>query len=71
MRPLREAVPALPGFQFGDIAEDNLSRSLDEVQLTLDEQGVGRSLQKAQWKEVHSPLQLILQPACWNQAVVR
>ncbi len=25
------------GFQFGDIAEENLSRSLDEVQLTLDE----------------------------------
>jgi uncharacterized protein YfaS (alpha-2-macroglobulin family) len=39
LRPLREAVAALPGFQFGDIAEENLSRSLDEVQLTLDEQG--------------------------------
>ncbi|MCP5699834.1 hypothetical protein NL355_29615, partial [Klebsiella pneumoniae] len=39
LRPLRDAVPALPGFQFGDIAEENLSRSLDEVQTTLDDQG--------------------------------
>ena len=61
LRPLRDAVPALPGFQFGDIAEENLSRSLDEVQLTLDEQGRGQVTTESQWKEVHSPLQLILQ----------
>ena len=61
LRPLREAVAALPGFQFGDIAEENLSRSLDEVQLTLDEQGHGQVTIESQWKEVHSPLQLILQ----------
>ncbi len=39
---LREAVSALPGFQFGDIAEENLSRTLDEVQLTLDEKGAAK-----------------------------
>ncbi|MCJ8062950.1 hypothetical protein MU458_16325, partial [Staphylococcus aureus] len=39
LRPLRDAVAALPGFQFGNIAEENLSRSLDEVQLTLDKGG--------------------------------
>ncbi len=61
LRPLRDAVPALPGFQFGDIAEENLSRSLDEVQLTLDEQGRGQVTTESQWKEAHSPLQLILQ----------
>lgn len=61
LRPLREAVAALPGFQFGDIAEENLSRSLDEVQLTLDEQGRGQVSTESQWKEAHSPLQLILQ----------
>ncbi|MEK5744977.1 hypothetical protein VXE41_19130, partial [Acinetobacter variabilis] len=33
LRPLREAVSALPGFEFGDIAAENLSRTLDEVQL--------------------------------------
>jgi uncharacterized protein YfaS (alpha-2-macroglobulin family) len=42
LRPLREAVKALPGFQFGDIAEENLTRSLDEVHLTLDEKGHGQ-----------------------------
>ena len=39
LRPLREAVSALPGFEFGDIAAENLSRTLDEVQLTLDDKG--------------------------------
>ncbi|ANG93740.1 alpha-2-macroglobulin family protein [Enterobacteriaceae bacterium 155047] len=61
LRPLREAVTALPGFQFGDIAEENLSRSLDEVQLALDKQGRGQVTAESQWKETHSPLQVILQ----------
>ncbi|HDR2754529.1 TPA: alpha-2-macroglobulin family protein [Enterobacter asburiae] len=61
LRPLREAVSALPGFQFGDIAEENLTRSLDEVQLTLNEQGRGEVSAESQWKEAHSPLQVILQ----------
>lgn len=61
LRPLREAVSALPGFQFGDIAEENLSRSLDEVQLTLDAQGRGQIASESQWQGVHSPVQLILQ----------
>lgn len=61
LRPLREAVAALPGFQFGDIAEENLSRSLDEVQLTLNEQGRGQVSSDSQWKETHSPLQVVLQ----------
>ncbi|TCC14252.1 alpha-2-macroglobulin family protein [Kosakonia quasisacchari] len=61
LRPLREAVPALPGFQFGDIAEENLSRSLDEVHLTLDKQGQGEITTPSQWQDAHSPLQVILQ----------
>ncbi|MFE4111975.1 alpha-2-macroglobulin [Kosakonia sp. YIM B13611] len=61
LRPLREAVPALPGFQFGDIAEENLSRSLDEVHLTLDKQGQGEITTPSQWQDSHSPLQVILQ----------
>ena len=61
LRPQREAVPALPGFQFGNIAEENLSRSLDEVQLTLDENGRGEVVTNSQWQEAHSPLQVILQ----------
>ncbi|WP_260863677.1 alpha-2-macroglobulin family protein [Citrobacter sp. Marseille-Q6884] len=61
LRPQREAVAALPGFQFGNIAEENLSRSLDEVQLTLDENGRGEVTANSQWQEAHSPLQVILQ----------
>ncbi|WP_437887471.1 alpha-2-macroglobulin family protein [Phytobacter sp. V91] len=61
LRPLREAVKALPGFQFGDIAEENQSRSLDEVQIKLDEKGYGQVSTTSQWKELHSPLQVILQ----------
>ena len=61
LRPLRDAVAALPGFQFGDIAEQNLSRSLDEASLTLDEKGRGQVTTSSQWQEAHSPLQVILQ----------
>lgn len=61
LRPLRDAVAALPGFQFGDIAEQNLSRSLDEASLTLDEKGRGEVTTSSQWQETHSPLQVILQ----------
>ncbi|TDT58534.1 hypothetical protein DFO53_0064 [Enterobacter sp. AG5470] len=61
LRPLREAVQALPGFQFGDIAEENLSRSLDEVHLTLDDNGQGEVTTASQWQESHSPLDVILQ----------
>jgi len=68
LRPLREAVKALPGFQFGDVAEENLSRSLDEVQLTLDEAGRGQVLTTSQWQESHSPLQVILQASLLESA---
>ncbi|MEY8618598.1 alpha-2-macroglobulin [Citrobacter amalonaticus] len=61
LRPLRDAVPSLPGFQFGNIAEENLSRTLDEVQLTLDETGRGDISTNSEWRETHSPLQVILQ----------
>ncbi|HAT1647810.1 TPA: alpha-2-macroglobulin family protein [Raoultella planticola] len=61
LRPLREAVAALPGFQFGDIAEENLSRSLDEVQTTLDENGHADVTTASQWQDSHSPLQVVLQ----------
>ena len=61
LRPLREAVAALPGFQFGDINEENLSRSLDEVQLQLDEQGNTTVSTESQWADVHSPLRLVFQ----------
>ena len=61
LRPLREAVSALPGFQFGDINEENLTLNLDEVQLQLDEQGKTTVSTDSQWADVHSPLRLVLQ----------
>ncbi|MEH0888744.1 alpha-2-macroglobulin family protein, partial [Enterobacter sp. UNJFSC 003] len=61
LRPLREAVSALPGFEVGEIAAENLSRTLDEVQLTLDDKGRGEVSTESQWKETHSPFQVIFQ----------
>ena len=61
LRPLRDAVSALPGFQFGDINEENLTRNLDEVQLQLDEQGKTTVSTDSQWADIHSPLRLVLQ----------
>ncbi|BBR59955.1 alpha-2-macroglobulin family protein [Klebsiella sp. WP4-W18-ESBL-05] len=61
LRPLRDAVAALPGFQFGDIAQENTARSLDEMNLTLDAKGHGEVTTASQWQETHSPLQVILQ----------
>jgi Large extracellular alpha-helical protein len=61
LRPQRDAVAALPGFQYGDIAEENLSRTLDEASLKLDDKGRGEVVATSQWQEAHSPLQVILQ----------
>ena len=61
LRPLREAVAQLPGFQFGNVNEDNLSRNLDEIELKLDDQGQAIVTTESQWQEAHSPLRVILQ----------
>ncbi|ORM67487.1 alpha-2-macroglobulin family protein [Pantoea rwandensis] len=60
LRPAREAVAALPGYQFGDITED-LKRSLDDVDEKLDESGKLQLNVESSWAESHSPLSLILQ----------
>ncbi|MGJ0127579.1 alpha-2-macroglobulin family protein [Pantoea sp. RHCKP32] len=61
LRPAREAVAALPGYQFGDITEDGLKRTLDEVELKLDASGKATLAVENQWDQLHSPLSLILQ----------
>lgn len=61
LRPMRDAVATLPGFQFGDINESNLSRNLDEVQTELDEQGNGQITVQSEWPDARSPLRVILQ----------
>ncbi|KGT90162.1 alpha-2-macroglobulin family protein [Enterobacter cancerogenus] len=60
LRPAREAVAALPGYQFGDITEE-LKRSLDDVDEKLDENGKLQLNVESSWAESHSPLNLILQ----------
>ena len=60
LRPAREAVAALPGYQFGDVTEE-LKRSLDEVDEKLDESGKLQLNVESSWAESHSPLNLILQ----------
>ncbi|ORM62954.1 hypothetical protein PRCB_08665 [Pantoea rodasii] len=60
LRPAREAVSALPGYQFGDITEE-LKRSLDDVDEKLDESGKLQLAVESSWAESHSPLNLILQ----------
>ncbi|WP_380183647.1 alpha-2-macroglobulin [Kalamiella sp. sgz302252] len=61
LRPLREAVASLPGYQFGDITEPDLKRSLDDLDLKLDEQGNASVEAESSWAETHSPLSVILQ----------
>ncbi|KAA8995725.1 alpha-2-macroglobulin family protein [Affinibrenneria salicis] len=52
---------ALPGYQFGSITEENLSRNLDELDETLDSQGKRELVVASQWESIRSPARLILQ----------
>ena len=61
LRPLRAAVTELPGSSFGSAPEENLKRSLDEVDTTLDEQGMASIETESQWADVNSPVRLIFQ----------
>jgi uncharacterized protein YfaS (alpha-2-macroglobulin family) len=61
VRPLREAVPGLPGYQFGSITEEELSQDLEVEDSTLDANGELTLSIDSQWSKARSPLQLILQ----------
>ncbi|WP_274369160.1 alpha-2-macroglobulin family protein [Morganella morganii] len=62
MRPDREASAKLPGFEFGDIQEASLTRTLDEFDETMDDSGeLAFTISNDYWKEVKSPFKLILQ----------
>ena len=61
VRPLREAVPALPGYQFGSITESELKQDLEIEASTLDAQGKLSLNVESSWAKARSPLQLILQ----------
>lgn len=61
LRPLREAVPALPGYQFGSVTETELTQDLELDELTLDAAGKATLAIESRWSEARSPLQLTVQ----------
>ena len=61
VRPLREAVPALPGYQFGSITETDLSQDLELQEVILDNAGKATLDIENRWAEARSPLQLTVQ----------
>ncbi|WP_434524262.1 alpha-2-macroglobulin family protein [Photorhabdus asymbiotica] len=62
LRPDRDAVAKLPGYEFGAINEENLSRTLDEFDLTLDSDGeTALNVDAENWRSVTSPVKVIVQ----------
>ncbi len=61
VRPLREAVPALPGYQFGSVTETELNHDLELEESTLDANGEASISIASEWAEARSPLQLTVQ----------
>ncbi len=68
VRSLREAVTALPGFEFGTVADDSLNQEIDLDELLLDDQGLAQIKVDSQWSEVQSPLNLIVQASVLESA---
>ncbi|MFP3516066.1 alpha-2-macroglobulin [Pseudomonas sp. SIMBA_077] len=61
VRPLREAVSALPGYQFGSVTEPQLTQDLELDESVLNADGKQTLSIESQWSEAKSPLQLIVQ----------
>ncbi|WP_137887019.1 alpha-2-macroglobulin [Pseudomonas sp. 2FE] len=61
VRPLREAVAALPGYQFGSLTEEELSQDIELDETVLDADGETTLDIPSKWAEAKSPLKLILQ----------
>ncbi|MCY1400948.1 putative lipoprotein YfhM [compost metagenome] len=61
MRPLREAVKALPGYQFGSITETELNQDLELDETTLDAAGEATLAIESKWTEARSPLVVTVQ----------
>jgi len=61
VRPLREAVKALPGYQFGSVTEEELNQDLELEESVLNAEGEYTISLESQWSNAKSPLQLIVQ----------
>ncbi|MCX4063363.1 alpha-2-macroglobulin [Pseudomonas sp. S1Bt30] len=61
VRPLREAVKSLPGYEFGSVTEEDLSQDFEIDESVLDAKGHEVLSMESKWAEAKSPLQLIVQ----------
>ncbi len=61
VRPLRDAVSALPGYQFGSVTEPELTQDLELDESVLNAEGQETISLESQWSDAKSPLQLIVQ----------
>ncbi|QLG91140.1 alpha-2-macroglobulin family protein [Pseudomonas yamanorum] len=61
VRPLREAVKSLPGYQFGSVTEEELSQDFELDESVLDAKGEELLTLESKWADAKSPLQLIVQ----------
>ncbi|MBO4966450.1 MAG: alpha-2-macroglobulin family protein, partial [Pseudomonas sp.] len=61
VRPLREAVSALPGYHFGSVTEPELTQDLELDESVLNADGKQTLSIDSQWSDAKSPLQLIVQ----------
>ena len=61
VRPLREALESLPGYQFGDITEADLTQDQELDEQLLDDKGRAELRPENRWAETKSPLRLIVQ----------
>ncbi|HBX57763.1 MAG TPA: hypothetical protein DEH10_20645, partial [Pseudomonas sp.] len=61
VRPLREAVASLPGYQFGSVTEEELEQDIELDETSLDAEGKTTLAIDSRWAEVKSPLRLIVQ----------
>ncbi|WP_295470680.1 alpha-2-macroglobulin [uncultured Pseudomonas sp.] len=61
VRPLREAVEKLPGYQFGSITEEDLKQDRELDAITLDANGEALLDVQTEWAKARSPLNVILQ----------
>ena len=61
VRPLREAVSTLPGYEFGSVTEPELTQDLELDESVLNADGKQTLSIDSQWSDAKSPLQLIVQ----------
>ncbi|MDR3324117.1 MAG: hypothetical protein LBS89_07935, partial [Zoogloeaceae bacterium] len=61
VRPLRDAVPALAGFEFGSIRETVENAEIALPDISLDNDGNATITPDNEWATLHSPLQLVYQ----------